>query len=317
MLSRARNLTGQLALTGALKPRLGPSGDLAATRDAGQAMRWAVLGLTVVAIPIVLLTAGSHLGPGIRYADVLALCVALATFSLGSLIVPWERVDDQWLLVLAGGPTVFTAALSSLTGAGSSPYFALYAPVLAVAGWYLTGKQASVAVALVLGTEVWRATVLDRSGSLDHLAVALPLAVVIAATASLTARSLRNALTEARSQQVRLAAALDHVRAFGRDAGVAVLDQLERALASLFEAEVTVVRLDALKPSDVDLAPVLVTGRTATALVKGAERVHALVRLESRAPFSAQEMRLAAILAEAAGRTIDAHELLQQAQAER
>lgn len=313
MLNRTMSLPFEVPLAARL--RSAPGGDLRAAPDPRQVMRWAVLAFTAIAVPLVLLTAEVHLAPGIRYSDVFALCTALGLFSLVSLVIPWQRLEGDWLLVLVGAPIVFVAALNSLTGAGESPYFAMYAPLLAVAGWYLSARQTAVAIALVVGTELWRASMLDGSRSIEHLAIALPFAVAIAATASLTGTWLRAALLQTRHEQIRLAAALEAVRGLGGDLGLSVLEQLKRAGATLFEARVTVLGFDALTPTDVELAPAVVDGRTATVLVKGAQQVHALVRLEARHPFSAQDIRLAAILAEAAGRTLDAQQLLEQAQA--
>lgn len=294
--------------------RLG--GDLQASPDPRLVMRWAILGLSAVAIAVVLLTAEAHLGPGVRFSDVVALCTALSCFALLALASPWQRLEAHWLLVLVGGPIVFVAGLTSLTGAGASPYFALYAPILALAGWYLSGRQAALAVGLVLGTEGWRAVALDHSGSVDHLAIALPFGVAIAATASFTSRWLRRALIETRHEQIRLAETLDAVRSLGADLETSVLRQLEIAASRLFTAQATAVGLGTSVPTPAEYGPAIVDGRTATLLVKGSAEVHALLRLETPYPLSAHDIRLASILAETAGRTLDAQSVLRRTRAD-
>jgi len=288
-------------------------GDLPQTPDPRLAMRWAIVGLAAVAIPVVLLTAQPHLGPGIRYADVAALCAVLAAFAVVALVVPWYRLQEHWLLLLVGVPVVFVAALNSLTGAGQSPYLVMYAPILAIAGWYLSGRQTGLVIALVVGTEWWRAFALDRSGSIDHLTIALPFVTLIAATASLSSRWLRNTLVQIRRDQIRMAETLDAVRALGRDPQLGVLAQLERAVAGLFDAQAAAIRIGAERSPGAPLASALVEDRVATVPVSGARRLHALLRIEAREPLTAQDARLAAVLAEAAGRTLDSQQLIQQA----
>lgn len=286
-------------------------GDLPATPDPRRAMRWAIAGLAMVAIPVVLLTTGPHLGPGIRYADVVALCVCLAAFAVAALLVPWQRLEHNWLPLMVGVPVVFVAALNSLAGAGQSPYFVMYAPLLAIAGWYLSGRQTGLVVALVIATELWRAVALDRSGSVDHLTIAMPFVMAIASTASLTSRWLRSAVVETRRDQIRMASTLDAVRQLGADAQIGVLAQLERAAGRIFDARATAILIGAQRPSDFELKAALTDDRTATILVAGGQHLHALLRLEARSRLSTQDVRLAAILAEAAGRTLDVQSTLQ------
>jgi diguanylate cyclase (GGDEF)-like protein len=257
------------------------------------------------------------MGPGIRYADVGALCIALAGFAVAALFVPWHRLEEFWLLLLVGVPVVFVGALNSLTGAGQSPYFVIYAPILAIAGWYLSARQTGLVIGLVVGTELWRAFALDRSGSVDHLAIALPFVALIAATASLTSQWLRSTLIQTRRDQIRMAKTLDAVRALGSDPKLGVLTQLERAANRIFDAQATAIRIDGERPSDVELTTALVEEQTATVLVPGAQRLHALLRIETRGPLTAQVIRLAAFLAEAAGRTLDSQDVLRGSDAGR
>ena len=288
------------------------TGDLPVTPDPRRELRWAIAGLALIALPVVLLTAEPHLGRGITYADAVALTLTFTGFALLAIRVPWHRVADTWLLVLVGVPIVFVAALNSLTGAGASPYFAMYAPILAIAGWYLTGRQAALATGLMIATEIWRAVALDRSGSLDHLTIALPFDIAIAGIAHLTSRWLRGALIETRQNQVRMAATLDAVRLFGSNPSLGVLDQLERAAGAVFDARASIIPFAGRRPAGEDLAGALVANGGTTVIVPGAHRLHAILRLEPRGDMSLHDLRLAGILAEAAGRTLDAGETLDQ-----
>lgn len=288
------------------------AGDLPATPDPRLAMRWAVAALATVSIPVVLLTVAPHLGPGIRYADVAALCICLAAFAVAALGVSWLRFEQYWLLLLIAVPVVFVAALNSLAGAGQSPYFVMYAPILAIAGWYLSVRQTGLVIAFVIGTELWRAIALDLSGSIDHLAIALPFVIVIAATASLSSHWLRRALAETRRDQIRMSSTLDAVRQLGNDPVVGVLAQLERSAGRVFDANATAIRIGARRLSTMELTAALTDDHNATVLVPGARQLHALLRLEAHSGLSANDVRLAAILAEAAGRTLDAQGMLLQ-----
>jgi GGDEF domain-containing protein len=267
-------------------------------------------------VGILALTAGSRLGPGIVFTDILALSLAFAAFAAGAILVPWRRFDDHWLLTLVAIPVVYVASLNALTGAGDSPYSALYAPILAIAGWYLAGRQVVAAIGLVVATEIWRAAAIDGSGSIDVLTIALPFYATLAIIAALTGRWLRASLIATRRDQVRTAAALDAVRGLGTDPEVDVPRQLEGAAASIFRCEATVIRFGARRPSNLDLSTRLLDQRSATVLLPGAHRLHGMLRLDSQLPFTAHDLRLASILAEAAGRTMDASETLEQTRAD-
>ena len=316
MLGRALNLPFPLPFVRTNSREVSVAGDFPATPDPRTAMRWAVAVLATVAIPVVLLTVEPHLGPGIRYADVAALCICLAAATVVAFRVPWMRLDQNWLLLLIAIPIVFVAALNSLAGAGQSPYFVMYAPILAIAGWYLSGRQTALVIALVVGTELWRAVALDMSRSIDHLAIALPFIIVIAATASFTSRWLRLALAEVRRDQIRMSSTLDAVRRLGNDPEVGVLAQLERFAEKVFDAKAAAIRIGGRRLANVELTAALVDDYNATILVPGAHRLHALLRLEAPAGLSPNDVRLAAILAEAAGRTLDAQEVLLQPDAD-
>ena len=265
-----------------------------------------------LAVPIVLATAEGHLGAGMRYLDVVALCGVYAAATIAVVLVPWQRLNIRWSFVGAAVPVVFVASLSAMTGAGSSPYAALYAPILAIAGWYLPLGQVVALVALVVTTEIWRATAIDGSRSLDQLAMTLPFAVAVAVAASASARLLRKSLTSTRLDQVQMAATLDAIRNLGVDRASNLLHELERSMENIFDARATAVTLSAGRPAGYALVTAVLVGNVATVPVPGATKLHALLTLEGHREFTSHELRLAAILAEAAGRTLDAREAMAQ-----
>ena len=288
--------------------RSGRQGDLPATPERGRQMNVGFVLLAALAVPIVLATAQRHLGAGIRYLDVVALCSLYAVATIGLLFVPWRRLEVRWSFIGAALPVVFVASLSALTGGGSSPYSALYAPILAIAGWYLPLGQVAALVALVVVTEVWRSTALDGSRSVEQLVIALPFDVAVAIAAWASSRWLRLSLTSIRLDQVQMAAALESIRDLGAEPKGNILHELQRSMERVFDARATVVALNASRPDGRAVAPVVLEDNVATVIVPGASKLHALVTLEGHRPFISHELRLAAVLADAAGRTLDARE---------
>lgn len=286
----------------------GWQGDLPATPERGRQMHvgFALLGL--LAVPIVLGTAQSHLGAGIRYLDVVALCAAYAAATVALLFVPWHRFDDRWAFVGAAVPVVFVASLSAMTGAGASPYVALYAPILAICGWYLRPDQLAALVALVVTTEIWRAAVLDGSGSVEQLVVTLPFDVAVAVAASVSSRWLRLSLTSTRLDQIQMAATLEAIRKLGLDPTSDLLGELERSMEHVFDARATAVTLGAGRPVGHTLAIAVLQPNVATVPVAGTTQLYALLTLQGRRDFTSHELRLAAVLAETAGRILDTRE---------
>lgn len=288
----------------------GRQGDLPATPARGRQMHVGYALLAALAVPIVLATAEGHLGDGIRYLDVVALCGVYALATICLLFVPWHRLDTRWSFVGAALPVVFVASLSALTGAGLSPYSALYAPILAIAGWYLPLGHVAALVTLVVTTELWRAAALDGSRSVEQLVIALPFDVAVAAAAWASSRWLRISLTSTRLDQVQMAATLVAIRELGVDPKSNLLHELERSIERVFDARATAVTLSASRPGGHTLATAVLQGNVATVPVPGATKLHALVTLEGRREFSSHELRLAAILAEAAGRALDVREVM-------
>ena len=286
----------------------GRQADLPATPEPGRQMQVGYALLATLAVPVVLATAESHIGPGIRYLDVVALCAVYAVMTMALFALPWSRLDTRWSLAAVALPVVFVASLSALTGGGESPYSAIYAPVLAIAGWYLPLRYVATAIGLVVATELWRAVALDGSRSVEQLAIMLPFDLAVAVAAFASSTFLRRSLTTTRMDQVQMAATLEAIRGLGVDPTADVLRELERSMQRVFDSRATVVKLDTSRPGTQRIAPAVLDGNIATILVPGATKLHALVTLEGRRSFSNHELRLAAILAEVAGRTLDARD---------
>jgi diguanylate cyclase (GGDEF)-like protein len=292
-----------------------PDGDLPATSDPRVSMPRAGALLALAAAPVVLLTASSEVATGYRYSDVLTLIVGLVALSLALLRVPWQRVSDSWLLAIPAIQLVFVATLNTMTGGTGSPYFALYAPILALAGWYLGPTQLLAVVGLAFGSELWRGTVVDPRGITDQVTIALPSFAVVALIAALTARHLGAALVTMRRDQVLTAQTLDGVRGIGARLDDDPAAQLTSEAARVFGARATLVPLP-LDGVGTERPGIAADDGYLRAPVAGASGVHGLLQMWRATPFSPAETRLVAILAEAAGRSLDHRRLFERTLAE-
>jgi hypothetical protein len=205
---------------------------------------------------------------------------------------------------MIGVQAVFVSSLITVTGADASPYLALYAPVLALAGWYLRAWHAALAVALVAATELWRATVLGDGARVEHLAVSLPVFALLTLLARMTSDRLTTVHVLGRRDQLRTAATLDAIRR---------LDELDRADASDPAAVVGEVFESAATFVPDGGAEAMVTHRCddadapechATVAVRSGGAHAGSLRLCRELPFSTTERRLVAILAAVAGRAL-------------
>ena len=293
-----------------------PDGDLPATSDPRVSMPRAGALLALAAAPVVLLTASSEVATGYRYSDILTLMVGLVALSLALLRVPWRRVSDSWLLAIPAIQLVFVATLNTMTGGTASPYFALYAPILALAGWYLGPTQLLAVVGLAFGSELWRGIAVDPRGITDQVTIALPSFAVVALIAALTARHLGAVLVTMRRDQVLTARTLDGVRRIGAglddDPAAQLADETERA----FGARATFVALPLDAAGDEARPSIAADDGYLRAPVAGASGVHGLLQMWRATPFSPSETRLVAILAEAAGRSLDHRRLFELTRAE-
>lgn len=175
----------------------------------------AIAGLGLFSSIVAAVTGGPAIGRGFMASDL----VVLIAFQLVSTAViwrlPWWRVSQAWLVGAIGLQVVFVAGLVTVTGGSGSPFLALYAPVLAVAGWYLRKALLAAAYGLVVATEVWRAMVMDPLGNLQPIEVLLPVYGLLALLAWLASRWATAAAVGNRRDQVRTAATLHAVQAIG------------------------------------------------------------------------------------------------------
>ena len=284
--------------------------DYPAMTDRRSSLADSLSALGLFSVLIAVLTAGSVIGQGYAYSDVVVLLAIQITVALAAWRLQWERVSEPWLLAVVGLQAVFVASLITLTGGSLSPYYALYAPVLALAGWHLRPAQAAVAVAFVAGVEVWRVAVVQTAVSYDHLAVALPAFALLTVLANLTSRRLTAAVVLNRRDQVRTAATLRVMRRV-RDRGLDQPVEPPDALGEVFGAEATMAAFDGDPDDRGCRQPGTRHGHMAVDLGAAAASV-GRIRLCRPEPFSASERRLAAILADAMGHQLEHRRLFEE-----
>ena len=249
---------------------------------------------------IAALTAGSVIGAGYAYSDLVVLVVIQLASAVAIWRIPWRAASEAWLLGVIGLQVLFVATLITLTGGSGSPYFALYAPVLALAGWHLRPAPLALSVALVAATELWRAFVIDATVDVRPLAVALPIFVLLAVLAWLTSQRSTISLVRNRRDQVRTAATLDAIRSLAdrsagdlADGGAFLAGTALDAgawLAGSADAQATAEHTCASPANDHLSVPIPAAGASFGQL-----------NLCRAQPFSTSEQRLAGILADAIG----------------
>ena len=222
----------RVVLTGG--SRVLPSVDLAPDADPRSRLPRALTLLAAVEIPVVLAGAVGQALP-LGYRDVVALVVIFAITVAVLTLVPWRRIGEGWLLVPVGAHIVFVATLVALTGGGSSPFFVLYAPLLALAGWTLRGPDLVLVIGSVATTEVWRALAVARGESVDTLTIGLPVFVLLALLAYGTSGRLAAASALLRLDAVTSAGALETVRRI-EEGHADPYEQLAMEMGRLFRA---------------------------------------------------------------------------------
>jgi diguanylate cyclase (GGDEF)-like protein len=273
--------------------------DYPAMADRRSSLAESLSALGLFSVLIAMLTAGSVIGRGFAYSDVVVLLAIQTATAVTVWRFGWQRVSEPWLLAVVGAQAVFVASLITLTGGPASPYFALYAPVLALAGWHLRPVHAGIAVAFVAGIELWRVLVVEVSSSFDHLAVALPAFALLALLAGMTSRRLTAAVVMNRRDQVRTAATLRVMRRVRDDGPDQPIDPAS-ALGEVFSAEATIAAFEG-DPDERGCQRVGSRHGHIAVSVAAAGSGTGRIRLCRPEPFSASERRLAAILADALG----------------
>lgn len=281
--------------------------DLPALGDPAVGLQRSATVLSIVTLGIVALTAGSRVGAGWTLSDVGALLVlyALATVALSRL--PWGALPSIAAVTIVGAQILFVVSLTTVTGGGRSPYFALYAPILALAGWHLRRDWVVAAVGSVALVEWWRAMVVEGGrGGADQLLVALPFFAAIAALAHLTSQRLLEAIVAIRRDQLRTAETLEAVRALASAPETDPLVAASAAAGRIFGSRARLVAFEPPSPSVSDLLSRTNDGRRLSVTITGSAGTHGILELERDQPFSTTEARLAAMLGGSAAQAADA-----------
>jgi hypothetical protein len=283
--------------------------DLPALADPGVGLQRSATVLAVVTLVIVALTAGSRVAGPYALSDVGALLVLYTVATLALSRLPWGRMPAMASVTIIGAQILFVVSLTTVTGGGRSPYFALYAPILALAGWHLRRDWVILAVAAVAGVEWWRAMIVEGGrGTGDQLIVALPLFAAIAALAHLTAERMLRAIAIIRVDQLRTAETLAAVQSFVATADTDALVVAAAAAARIFKSRARLVAFEPPAPTTGEGDLIISRsgeGRRLSVALTGADGTHGLLELEREAAFSMTEVRLAALLGGTAGQAAD------------
>lgn len=279
------------------------AGDLPSTPDPRASLPPAAAVSGLLAATLVVLTAATHVGAGYALSDVFVLSVGFGLSAVAMLRIPWRRLDARYLAAIPFVHLLYVAALDTLTGGSHSPYVVLYAPVLALAGWYLTPTATLFVVAVAAATEAWR-SILEPAARLDTLTIVLPVAGLLAIVASFSARRLAHTFVSLRRDQVRTAAAMHAIDGL---AELAAHEEVGLHLADLastvFEADARVIPLPLGVEGSSGLDDVGLDRRMAVLLIPLGVPTGdpiGLLQVWRSEEFSPTERRLAAILGRAA-----------------
>jgi diguanylate cyclase (GGDEF)-like protein len=298
-------------------PPIDGRADLPAVNDHGDGLAEAMALLGAVSALTVLFTAGAVIGPGFAYSDVVVLVAAQLVAAATSWRFSWQGVSERWLLALVGAQALFVASVITVTGGGSSPYLAFYAPVLALAGWHLRSAHAAIAVAVVVGTELWRTLVAGVQADVTQLAVSLPAFVLLAILARLTADRVTQAVVLNRRDQVRTAASLEAVRQLGDPQVSASAGDYAAIAGDVFGGHASIHTWgDPADGAPVHGCPEPGGRDHLQVAIRSSGATHGAIRLCRAEPFSASERRLAAILADAMGRAMEQRLMLARVRAD-
>ena len=289
--------------------------DFPAIADRRVSLAGSISALGLFSVLIAALTAGSVIGAGYAYSDVVVLFSVQLVSALAIWKIPWRVASEAWLLGVIGLQVLFVACLITLTGGSSSPYFALYAPVLALAGWHLRLVPLVLAVGVVAMTELWRAYVVNVAIEFEALAVSLPVYGMLAALAWLMSQRSTVSLVRNRRDQVRTAATLNAIRSLAERGADNRLDDLAELVAGVLDAQASLATTESGADADehrcVDGRPAHMSLPVSAVGVAFGELT--ICRAE---PFSTTEKRLASILADAIGRKLENQRLFDEVRGE-
>ena len=280
--------------------------DLPAIAEPAIGLQRSVTILAIITLVIVALTAPARVSAAYTLSDVGALLAlyAVGTFALSRL--PWDRLPSTAAITIIGTQILFVVSLTTVTGGGSSAYFVLYAPILALAGWHLRRDWVVLTVASVAVVEWWRAVVVEGGqGTADQLMVALPLFGAIAALSHLTAEHLLGAIATIRRDQLRTAQTLAAVQRLAATPEADPLAAASAAAARIFESRARLVAFDPPAREGGELLARSDECRRLSVGITCSTGTHGVLELERQEPFSVQEARLAALLGGSAGQAAD------------
>ena len=287
-----RELDGELDLPAIAHPALG--------------LKRSVTALSVATLIIVAVTAPTRVSSDYTLSDVGTLLLLYAIGAFGVSRLPWGRLPASAAVAMVGVQVLFVATLTTVTGGGQSAYFVLYAPILALAGWFLRREWVLLTVVSVAVVESWRAMVVEGgSGNADQLLVALPLFAAIAGLAHLTAGHLLGAMATIRRDQRRTAETLAAVREMAAQRDADPLAVASAAAARIFDSRARLLAFEAPATDGAEILARSEHGRRLSVGITGATGTHAVLELERQEPFSITEARLAGLLGGTAGQAAD------------
>ena len=280
--------------------------DLPAIAHPALGLKRSVTTLTVATVFIVGVSAPTRVSSDYTLSDVgtLLALYALGTFALSRL--SWGQLPASASFGMVAVQVLFVATLTSMTGGGQSAYFVLYAPILALAGWFLRREWLLLTVVSVAVVELWRALVIEGgTGNADQVLVALPLFAAIAGLAHTTAEHLLGAMATIRRDQRRTAETLAAVQEMAARRDADPLAAASAAAARIFDSRARLLAFDTPAQNGDEILSRSHEGRRLSVGITGSSGTHAVLELERAEPFSITEARLAGLLGGTAGQAAD------------
>jgi diguanylate cyclase (GGDEF)-like protein len=289
--------------------------DLPAIADRRVKLAESISALGLFFALIAALTAGTVIGAGYAYSDLVVLLGVQLASAVAIWRIPWRAASEAWLLAVIGLQVLFVASLITLTGGSASPYYALYAPILALAGWHLRAAPLALSVGLVAVTELWRALIIDPTADIRPLAVAMPIFILLAVLAWLTSQRSTISLVRNRRDQVRTSATLEAIRSLAERNVDDPADGSALLAGAALDADAWLVA-SAEIPSAAEHTCASPASEHLSLPVPALGAKFGLLNLCRAQPFSTSELRLAGILADAIGQTLENRRLFEEVRGE-